>query len=326
VVDRAARSAAPGSPPRFLGPRSRRLLLPLVFGMVLVVPPQSYYEVVQQLPGGYHDGYLAFWARYLRADTSFCDGDGCLILPTWNHLWFVAYLWVYSAVLWILWRLARRWLLRLRELLGGVLRGWAALLLPALSLGLARLALAEHFPATHALVDDLFNHVQYLGVFVLGWAVARRHSFWDSLQDLRWIALALWLASWLVLTQCFTAEAWSGFGPVQRGLARLCWGLDQWSAIVAVLGFARRLAPGDSPLLRYLGAAVFPVYILHQTLIVVLSQWLRPLDLAPVVEGPLLVLATLALSFGAYALIRITPPLRPLFGLAPAAAPESRRG
>src|SRR3546814_19416028 len=71
---------------------------------------------------------------------------------------------------------------------------------------------------------------------------------------------------------------------------RATWGLNQWTAIVAVLGFARRLAPGDSPALRYLTAAVFPIYILHQTAIVVFAHNLKPLTIAPIVEGPLLAL------------------------------------
>ncbi len=45
---------AAGARPRFLGGRSWRLLVPLLFGMLVIVPPQAYYEVVEQLPGGYH--------------------------------------------------------------------------------------------------------------------------------------------------------------------------------------------------------------------------------------------------------------------------------
>src|SRR5690606_14750768 len=98
-----------GSGAGFLGNRSWRLLLPLAFGMLVIVPPQAYYELlVSGYPGGYQDGYLAFWARYLRADGSFCDEDGCVLLPTWNHLWFVAYLWVYTVALWLAARLAPR--------------------------------------------------------------------------------------------------------------------------------------------------------------------------------------------------------------------------
>lgn len=89
----------------FLGGRSWRLLVPLVFGMLVVVPPQAYHELLESgYPGGYHQGYFAFWLRYLAGDDSFCDDDGCLDLPPWNHLWFVAYLWVYTLVLWALLR------------------------------------------------------------------------------------------------------------------------------------------------------------------------------------------------------------------------------
>lgn len=66
---------ATGTRTRFLGARSRRLLVPLVFGMLVIVPPQAYYEVVEQLPGGYHEGYMAFYGRYLTAYDGFCDAD-----------------------------------------------------------------------------------------------------------------------------------------------------------------------------------------------------------------------------------------------------------
>ena len=39
-------------PAGFLGERTRRLLVPLLFGMAVLVVPQAYYEVVEQLPGG----------------------------------------------------------------------------------------------------------------------------------------------------------------------------------------------------------------------------------------------------------------------------------
>jgi hypothetical protein len=100
-----------------------------------------------------------------------------------------------------------------------------------------------------------------------------------------------------------------------RWLQRLLWPVQQWGAIVAILGFARRHAPGDSPARRYLTDAVFPVYILHQTVIVVLAVNLRPLGLVPWIEGPLLVLATFALCLAGYEAVRRLGPLWPLFGL-----------
>jgi fucose 4-O-acetylase-like acetyltransferase len=76
----------------FLGQRSVRLLVPLLFGMAVIVPPQSYLEVVEKL--SYAGTYADFLKLYFTAYHGFCRGSDCLILPTWNHLWFVAYLWV----------------------------------------------------------------------------------------------------------------------------------------------------------------------------------------------------------------------------------------
>ena len=120
--------------------------------------------------------------------------------------------------------------------------------------------------------------------------------------------------------------AWGEATPPdwQRQGMRAVWALLQWSAIVAVLGFARQWAPADSPLLRRLSEAVFPVYILHQTLIVVIAVQLRPLGLAPLIEGPLLVLLTIGGCWLGVALIRRSNWLRPLFGLHRLPQPASR--
>lgn len=332
LLDRL-RGDAPRAPLRFLGQRSRRLLLPLAFGMLVVVPPQSYYEVVDKLPGGYHDGYLAFWARYLAADDSFCRGGDCLVVPTWNHLWFVAYLWVYSVLAWLALRLAPHAVAAAGERLGGWLsRGAVLLVAPALLLGLARMAMIGRFGSTHALVDDWYNHVQYFGVFALGLLLARQARVWDAFVRLRWTGLALWLGSWLAIALYFELfRELQAPQALQLGM-RAAWGLNQWCAIVAILGFARRHAPGDSPALRYLSQAVFPVYILHQSIIVLLAWQLRPLGLRPLLEGPLLVALTFVLAFAGYETIRRIPPLRPLFGLryraegAAATAPLARAG
>ncbi len=334
MMDKLRHGRGTGAPPRFLGQRSWRLLVPLAFGMLVVVPPQSYYEVVDKLPGGYHDGYLAFWARYLAADSSFCRGEDCLILPTWNHLWFVAYLWVYTVLAWALVRWTPRAVARAGARLGSVLASGPALLLwPALLLALVRVALVGRFESTHALVDDWYNHAQYAMVFLLGFLLARDGRVWDAFVRTRWPALALWLAGWLA-TVTYLAMFRDLQPPAALRLAmRAVWGLQQWCAIVAILGFARALAPGDSPALRYLAQAVFPVYILHQTIIIVLAWHLRPLGLRPLLEGPLLVGLTFALAFAGYEVIRRVPLLRPVFGLrydasgqhtAPGAAPAEQ--
>lgn len=302
-------------PAGFAASRSRRLLLPLAFGMLVVVVPQPYYEVVEKL--GYDEGFVAFYWRYLSADGSFCRaGAGCLVLPTWNHLWFVAYLWVYSMLLWAALRWLPALLPRCEDIVARACSGLGLLLWPVAWLAVIRIGLVGRFPSTHALVDDWYNHALFGSVFLLGFLVARRRAVWDSMLRLRWVALALAAASYGFITWYFGAYTDALPPPdALRMIQRVVYALNQWAAIVAVLGFARRFAPGDGPARRYLTQAVFPFYIVHQSAIVVMAHHVKPFSLAPAIEGPVLIVATFAICFASYELIRRVGWLRPLFGL-----------
>ena len=81
--------------------RSWRLFLPIVFGMCVVVAPQSWLQLVES--GEISSSFLAFYPGYLAEDYS-------ISTPTWNHLWYLVYLFVYTL---ILLPLARSLLLRL---------------------------------------------------------------------------------------------------------------------------------------------------------------------------------------------------------------------
>ena len=299
----------------FMGGRSKRLLWPLLFGMAVIVPPQAYFEVLHK--HGYAGGYLDFLRLYFTGYGGFCVKPGqCLVLPTWNHLWFVAYLWCYTAVLWALLRLAPGLLDATGRRLPQLLRGARLIVVPIAVLALLRLALAPRFPTTHALLDDWFNHAIYLGLFLLGAALARAPGLWQQFVPWRWFALLGALTGWALLVAF--AGAYTPQMPAPeplRMLARSVYACVQWCAIVAVLGFAVLHFNRDHAWRRYLTEAVFPVYILHQTLIVLLSQAMLPLAWPPAVEGPLLVLGTFVLSFAGHEALRRAAWLRPCFGL-----------
>lgn len=300
----------------FLGQRSIRLLVPLLFGMAVIVPPQSYLQVLEK--AGYAGSYLDFYQLYLSAYHGFCRGSDCLILPTWNHLWFVAYLWVYTAVLYVGLRLMPGLPAALRGFVERRMTGVGVLVWPAAYLVIARLTLAVWFPTTYAVVGDWYNHALYGGIFLLGFALAGTQGPWVMLERARWGALGVAVLGWAWL--CVYLGLYENTPAVpsaaMRLIERVDYGVEQWAAIVAVLGFARRHLRHDSAARRYLTTAIFPVYILHQTIIVVCAHSLQPAHLNPAVEGPLLVLVTAALSFLGYEMIRRVLWLRPLFGLA----------
>ena len=305
--------------------RATRLLWPLLFGALVIVPPQSYLEVVQRF--AYAGSYLDFMRLYLTGYGGFCRANGsCLILPTWNHLWYLPYLFVYTLALWGSLRLWPQWLDRLAAAATPVVHGVRLIVLPIALLALTRWALRGRFPATHALVDDWFLHTQYIAMFVFGAVLARAPGLAVRMQALRWLALVCALAAWALLVLGLTPPGASGASDSWTSVLRpVIHSVQQWCAIVAALGFARRHLDFDAPARRYLTDAVFPVYILHQTLTILLANALLPWALAIGAEAALLVAGTFAFSFLGFECARRIRWLRPVFGLrrSPEAAPAA---
>jgi hypothetical protein len=294
--------------------RSHVLLLPLLFAVLVVVPPQAYFKVVEQF--GYDEGYWRFWLRYLQFDRSFCRDGHCLFLPNWNHMWFVAYLWIYTAIFAgvLFWRLDLP--ARMSGLERHLLPGIRLLVIPAVVLTGMRIALAHFFPETHGLVDDWYLHVVFLLGFAFGFFLLLSEQVMEAFKRLRWTAL-------LVAMACYALRAtylWHYRNqPIPfelKGAMALVYGFDQWAWIVAAVGFTYRYLSGrDGPVRRYLTQGIFPYYIVHQTAIVVfaheLARWGLPLWL----EMVLLVIATVAGCVLAFEIVRRIEWLYPWFGL-----------
>ncbi|MBK6296360.1 MAG: acyltransferase family protein [Rhodoferax sp.] len=295
--------------------RASRLLLPLLFGVLVVVPPQAHLEVLRRF--NFVGTYLDFLGVYLQPwsqGQQFCvPGAGCLILPTWNHLWYLPYLFCYTALLWGALRRWPRLLDRASVVLTEALASWGLLVWPVLLLAVTRYTLSRQFPVTHALADDWFAHAQYLPMFLFGAVLALASPLAAASQARRWLALALAIGAWALMEW---ARASAGSVPAWLGV--VVWSLMQWCALLAALGFARQHLNVDNAARRYLTEAVFPLYIVHQTLIILLAHSLRPAALGAGLEACVLVLGTLVISLLLFELLRRVPwldGLRPFMGL-----------
>jgi len=303
--------------------RSSRLLIPLIFGMLVIVPPQAYDQIVESL--GYPQGFLDFYTwHYFAFGAQFCRPGPCILLPTWNHLWFVAYLWIYTMALGAVLAAAPALVGWIERRLVSALSGVLLLVLPSVAFAAYRLALLPSFPSTHALFGDWYNHALFASVFLLGFLLARADAFWDAIERQRWWALSLaavFFLSFLMLRWTRDAAA-----PPSLLLLKLCggiaYGFYQWLCIVTVLGFARRWLTADSSVRKYLTDAIFPYYIVHQTAIILIAHELHGRDLPAWLEASIVISGTLAACVLSYEIVRRSAVLRPLFGLrAPASGP-----
>ncbi|WP_306520984.1 acyltransferase family protein [Rheinheimera sp.] len=312
--------------------RSQRLLLPLLFGMFVVVAPQVYFEALsQQL---IEPGYLQFWWQYINPQTALLPEHHSPIgLLTWNHLWFLPYVWCYSMLL-LLGRLPLNLFAQSR--LVQQLPARYALLLVLLLLGVSWYFLRPLFPTTHGLIDDWYGHAKYFGVFVAGYLLAQQQLWWAAVVKHRRLFLlgALCCYGLLLLDRHHVFEPYASMFD-ELLWVRLCYGLvlslNHWLWLLAVLGYAgcylNRPVNAIDPkgaIYRYASPAILPWYLLHQSLIIVFASWLKPLAIPAGLEVWLLLLLTLAGCAVGYALIRVVPLLSWCCGLKPRAAKQGK--
>jgi hypothetical protein len=293
----------------FFRSRLARLGIPLLFGMAVLVTPQPWIWLIT------HYGYQAGFGHFLLHDYySFRSIDG-VIVPTWMHLWFVAYLIGYTALLCLVLMLpqrvcdAGRWLAE--RFLGG------PLLLP---LGVAfvyyaRASFDAGWEDNHLLLTDWSAHAHYLPMFLFGYMLRGSEPIRAAIA--RWwpVAAVLAVAGYAVL-------AWF---ELRFGLTiapRRFWALhgwaqsaEAWGAMIALIGIADRFWNVDHRWRPMLAEAVFPFYLIHQTIIIVVGYWMMGSGVAPLPAFLLLVAATMAGCWAFYLAGREVRWLRPLIGL-----------
>lgn len=283
--------------------RVRRLLPVILFGMFVVIPPQTYVELWAK--GVTRLGYLGFWfTQYLQADQTLV-APLHKTMPTWDHLWFIVYLFNYTLIFAIIGAV-----LRLKPVKERASPGWLLPFLcvaPALWLALANIAIL-HFPLTHGLVDDWAGHLKWFGMFAFGALLAGNAQFWALLRAHCGLFLTAALA--LLAARSFVND------PYYAALS----GPYAWAMICALCGFAARFLNKSSPLLTHLNDAVLPIYVLHQPILLIAAFFLFPLNLSLPVESAAIIAVTAAGCFAIYEmLIRPFGPMRFLFGLKPRA-------
>lgn len=296
------------SPAGFMASRTKRLLIPLIFGIIIVVPPQPWVELV--VKHGYTGSYWIFFAQdYFRFSTF----EG-IILPTWNHLWFVVYLFVYTVLLVLCaLPLAGRcgWLQRGFDWIFG---GYGTLIVPTLILFVIRQWLWPVYDESHALFGDWAAHALYGFAFFFGFGLARSEAAWAGIRKHRNIAytMALVGGAAFLATARMSDDA---LGETLIAGARFSRSVFAWGMVAALLAIADRYWNHDRPSRAMWVEAVFPFYIIHQTIIILVYYWLMPANLDWKADFAIVVIATVSGCWLFYRIGREIPGFRFAIGL-----------
>ncbi|MFI6017413.1 acyltransferase [Streptomyces sp. NPDC051287] len=310
----------------FAGERLLRLGVPLVFA-TLALNPLPQWLRLRSADAGYHESYLGFLPRFY--DVHLEPQEFPFVVQgehfETGHLWFVVLLLAFSLMLVPLHRgLPRERVRRIGDrLAAATLRRRALVFLPALVFAAicAFAGMEEEYAGWH--------RWSYLLFFVAGFALATDDRFRTVMR--RDAGRAAWLGALLF------AAAGPGFAladapftetTVLAVSSRALFGAAGWCLVVAIPGLLdrRRLkpppeVPDQTPTTRrrlyaYLAAAVLPLYILHQPIVVAVAYFVTGWSAPIVVEYVVLVVIALTLTLTAYELlVRRTRATRFLFGM-----------
>jgi hypothetical protein len=293
----------------FAKERLQRLLLPFLFGLVVIVPPQSWLGYLSHGIGA--SSFLAYYPRFwTTVDPDFAGYHG-----GWTpaHLWFVLWLLVLSLLA-----------LPLFVCLRGTHAGQRVLDLLARPRRLPAILVLT--PALLVLTEPLDlmevtnqNIVWFLLFVIAGFVLVSDERIGKSLDRLWPWALGMGCAAMAWFT--YRALIWSGEQPSALNdflVNSLLREVGAWLVILGLLGMGRRWLDRPAPFLPYMAEAAYPFYILHQTVIVLLAYALVGQALPLAAEYVALVGASFLLTVLAYeGLVRRWRLVRPLFGMKP---------
>lgn len=298
------------TPGAFARDRAKRLLLPLAFGMVAVVPPQVY---VERLYRGQFAGSFLDWLPQAFQGGPYPGGN-----VSWHHLWFLAYVLVLTFLLlpWFLWARSTEG----RRALDGAGRVAARLRLQwlmVLPLAASIQWLAPISYNTNGLIGDWHGLVYYGALLFYGAFLFGSPDMLLALNRQRWLSFAVGVAAYGALyVLFFQGTVRPAIADAERPTFALLSAVNTMAWLFAIAGFANRHLARRPAFLGEATEAVYPFYILHQTVTVIAVYWLLRTGVPPVAGFVLAALATFigtsAIYFG---LVRPLGFLRPLFGL-----------
>jgi len=254
----------------YIHDRLWRVLLPLVLGVLILVPPQVYLE--RRFRGQFSGSFVAFYPHFFEG-----------IYPrgnlSWHHLWFLAHLFVYALVALPLFRFwQHRRGQRALQWFAGVFCSRHRLLWLALPLVLERMLLWGTLPERHMLTSDWSNHALLFVAYLYGFIFAATPALGAAI-DQQWRSTLLVA---LVSTALLVAGTWTGVLPnalpAPYSWAYLVfwsfYAVGAWAWIVTALGVARRWLRREGVELRYGREIGYEWYMLHQPVIVAAAYWI----------------------------------------------------
>jgi fucose 4-O-acetylase-like acetyltransferase len=200
---------------QYVKERFKRLLIPCIFGILVIVPLQIYFRL---RTGGYSESYIQFYPKFF--DPAYTGGSFDM-----GHLWFIFFLFFFSLLaLPLFLYLKRESGQRLMAKLAGFLTFPGAIFLLALPIAAADYVMLNSYP----------NPIYFITFFLYGYilmADPRLEEVIDRHKGIALIAGAALYVVWISLSRQNALPVW---------LRVILKSLISWACLIALLGYGKK--------------------------------------------------------------------------------------
>ena len=310
--------------------RVSRLLIPLIFGILIIVPPQVYFERLawwsetRQSPINFNGSYLEFYPQFFVG--IYPNGN-----LSWHHLWFLWYLFFISL-------LALPLFLKLKKekgkqqisALANNFEKGRKIFLFSIPLIVVNVSLRWIFPESHNFIFDWAAILHFLLIFIFGFLIVSDSRFENSIARNKGLALFFGIAI-AIFTLTFdvliytssTSNASSAINIINNPnilillyiVGMVLWSFCVWCWLIAFLGYGRKFLNKQNSFINYASKIALPYYILHQTIIIVIAFYVIQWETSILVKYLIITTAALFITFFLCEFIKTNNITRFMFGM-----------
>lgn len=287
----------------FINERFKRLVIPLVFGIFVIAPPQVYIERVSH--SQFAGSFVQFYPHYFDGLYGFGGNFAWMGI----HLWYLEILFIFSLLTLPIFRCLKKE--KIQDFISMMAVSFekpGIIFLLALPVFFMELFVNLQPDGIGRRDFGGWSPLTYLVFFILGYLVTSNMQFRVSIERHRKIALLLGVL--MTVSGFFLPEEYSSlFLESLRAF-------NSWFWLVAILGFGSKYLNFNNSLLKYSNEAVLPFYILHQTIIVIVGFYIASWDVGVIMKYFILSTVSFVLIIALYdLLIKRIKVLRFLFGI-----------
>ena len=296
----------------FLNGRIRRLIIPYIFGVFVLIPPQKFFEAIQQ--SGFEGSYFQFITQLPHGLIN--ENFGWNLIWTGYlgyHIWYLVYLFVQTILFLPLFRLMLRYQNKVCEQSNILFRSFYTFWYIIIPFVLLEFLLRPAFPQYLNWADFATFSLYFLLGFLL--QINQKIILFIEKNAYKFLLIAITCWSLYLINRTFLDNISIPEYTLNYFFSIILKNLNSISWVFAFIGHGKKFLDFNHRYLNDLNQGILPFYILHQTVIVIFGYYVVQWDLS-IPEKFLIILTTSFLvTIGLYQIIRRNNMMRFFFGM-----------